>query len=430
MLRRDFIKTLAAAGLCAGQPWVGRSAQAAPLTSYDGKFFVSISADGGWDVTSLCDPKANSTINHWANGQGVQSINNSPIQYAPFAHNPSFFQKHHEKMLVINGIDCQTNAHEAGVRHIWSGRLAHGYPTFSAMAAAILGPNLPLAYISNGGYKETAGITQYTLMQDPTSLKKLVFPNQFLDYDPDGSWDPAKQYHRSGAMDIIQQAKMARLARLQAQSQLTPKQVNSLADVFNARVGVDQLAPLAQTLPDELVSNIDKDGEWNPLMRQGQIALAAYEAGLCVASDLTMWGFDTHSNHDVEQTTAMQRLQNGIDYLWDEATRRGIDDKLVVLISSDFGRTPLYNDGAGKDHWPITSTIIMSQGETWTNKVVGATTSEHTALSIDPATLALKEDGVRLQPKHIQQAMRQLAGIEAHEISQLFPLEAEDIQFF
>jgi len=149
-----------------------------------------------------------------------------------------------------------------------------------------------------------------------------------------------------------------------------------------------------------------------------------------VASDLTMWGFDTHSNHDVEQTTAMQRLQNGIDYLWDEATRRGIDDKLVVLISSDFGRTPLYNDGAGKDHWPITSTIIMSQGETWTNKVVGATTSEHTALSIDPATLALKEDGVRLQPKHIQQAMRQLAGIEAHEISQLFPLEAEDIQFF
>ncbi len=203
MLRRDFIKTLAAAGLCAGQPWINPSIQAAPLASYDGKFFVSISADGGWDVTSLCDPKANSSINHWANNLGVQSINNSPIQYAPFAHNQEFFQTHHKKMLVINGIDCQTNAHEAGVRHIWSGRLAHGYPTFSALAAAVLGPNLPLAYISNGGYKETAGITQYTLMQDPTSLKKLVFPNQFLDYDTQGSWDPPRQYHRSTAMDII-----------------------------------------------------------------------------------------------------------------------------------------------------------------------------------------------------------------------------------
>ncbi len=430
MRRRDFIKTMAAAGLIAGQPWMNGRPQAATIPSYDGKFFVSISADGGWDVTSFCDPKASRYINHWANNLGVQSIADSPIEYAPFAHNSNFFQTHHKNMLIINGIDCQTNAHEAGVRHMWSGRLGHGYPSFSAIAAATLGPNLPLAYISNGGYKETAGITQYTLMQDPTSLKKLVFPNQFLDYDADGDWDAPKQYHRSGALNLIQQAKMDRLARLQAQDQLTPKQVGSMRDLFNARLGVDQLAPLAQTMPDELVSNIDNDGEWNPLMRQGQIALAAYEAGLCVAADLSMWGFDTHADHDTEQATSMQRLQNGVDYLWQEAARRGVDDKLVVLISSDFGRTPEYNDGEGKDHWPITSTIIMSKEESWTNKVVGATTAEHEALSINPSTLALDENGVRLQPKHIQQAMRQLAGIEEHAISQMFPLGADDIQFF
>ena len=333
-------------------------------------------------------------------------------------------------MLVINGIDSQTNAHEAGVRHTWSGRLSHGYPSFSAIAAAALGPNLPLAYISNGGYKETAGITQYTLMQDPTSLKKLVFPNQFLDYDTEGDWDPAKQYHRTAAIDLIQQAKLDRLTRLRAQSQLTPKQVSSLSDLFNARVGVDQLAPLAQTMPEELVSNIDNDGEWNPLMRQAQIALASYEAGLCVAADLTMWGFDTHANHDEEHSTALQRLQNGINYLWEEATRRGIENRLVVLVSSDFGRTPSYNDGNGKDHWPISSSIIMAKDQSWTNKVVGATTSDHETMSIDPTTLQLSASGVQLQPKHIQQAMRELAGIEDHEISLRFPLEAESIRFF
>ncbi len=430
MKRRDFIKTLGAAGLIAGQPWMSKPAFGATLTPYEGLFFVSISADGGWDVTSFCDPKANTAINHWANGQSIQTIENSPISYAPFAHNSQFFQNHYQKMLVINGIDSQTNAHEAGVRHTWSGRLAHGYPTFSAIAAAALGPNLPLAYISNGGYKETAGITQYTLMQDPSSLKKLVFPNQFVDYDVSGSWDPPKQYHRSAAMDIIQQAKMDRLTRLRGQNQLTPKQINSMRDLFNARVGVDQLAPLAETMPEELVDNIDSDGEWNPLMRQAQIALAAYEAGLCVAADLTMWGFDTHSNHDAEQTTAMQRLQNGINYLWEEAARRGLDDKLVVLVSSDFGRTPEYNDGDGKDHWPIGSSVIMKKGESWTNKVVGATTGSHEALNIHPTTLALDEEGVRLHPKHIQQAMRQLAGIADHEISLRFALDAEDVQFF
>lgn len=430
MKRRDFIKTLAAAGLMAGHPWLTQQAKGATLTPYRGNFFVSISADGGWDVTSLCDPKDNTNINHWANSQSIQTIPNSPIQYAPFAHNSSFFQTHHQNMLVINGIDCQTNAHEAGVRHTWSGRLAHGYPSFSAIAAATLGPNLPLAYISNGGYKETAGITQYTLMQDPTSLKKLVFPNQFLDYDTEGSWDPAKQYHRTAAINLIQQAKLERLTRLRSQSQLTPKQLSSLGDLFNARVGVDQLAPLAQTMPEELVSNTDSDGQWNPLMRQAQIALAAYEAGLCVAADLTMWGFDTHANHDEEQTTALQMLQNGIDYLWQEATRRGIEDRLVVFISSDFGRTPAYNDGDGKDHWPISSSIIMAKDQRWTNKVVGATNGDHEALSIHPTTLELDNSGVRLQPKHIQQALRELAGIENNEISLRFPLDAESIRFF
>ena len=430
MKRRDFIKTLAAAGLLSSQPWLAKPARAATLTPYRGNFYVSISADGGWDVTSLCDPKASSAINHWANNQSIQTIVNSPIQYAPFAHNEAFFQNHHQNMLVVNGIDSQTNAHEAGVRHTWSGRLAHGYPSFSAIAAATLGPNLPLSYISNGGYKETAGITQYTLMQDPTSLKKLVFPNQFLDYDTNGDWDPAKQYHRNAAMDLIQQAKLDRLTRLRAQSQLTPKQVSSLSDLFNARVGADQLAPLAETMPEELVSNIDSDGQWNPLMRQAQIALAAYEAGLCVAADLSMWGFDTHANHDEEHTTALQKLQNGINYLWEEATRRGIENRLVVFISSDFSRTPTYNDGDGKDHWPVSSAIIMAKEQRWTNKVVGATTSQHETLSINPTTLELDTNGVQLQPKHIQQAMRELAGIENHEISLRFPLNAESIRFF
>ena len=429
MKRRDFLKQLAAAGLVAGNPLVMSKSHGA-LDPYRGNFYVTVNADGGWDVTSFCDPKSSTAINNWGRTQSIQTLSGSPITYAPFAHNSSFFQNHHEKMLVINGIDCQTNAHEAGIRHTWSGKLAHGFPTFSALAAAALGPNLPLAYISNGGYKETAGITQYTLMQDPTSLNKLVFPNRFVDYDPEGDWDAPKQYHRSGAMSLIQQAKMDRLLRLRAKSELSPKQVASLGDLFNARIGAEQLEPLAQTMPDTLVSNTDADGQWNPLMRQAQIALASYEAGLTVAADLTLWGFDTHADHDAQHTTALQMLERGIDYLWEEAERRGIDDKLVVLVSSDFGRTPLYNDGDGKDHWPITSSIIMSKNKSWTNRVVGVTTDDHEAQPINISTLALDSDGIILEPKHIQQAMRELAGIEGHEFSQRFNLDAESVNLF
>ena len=430
MKRRTFLKSLAAAGLCAGNPLFLPSASGAPIDPYRGKFFITITAEGGWDVTSFCDPKPDPTINHWGSSGSIQTINNSPITYAPFAYNSSFFATHHENMLVINGVDCQTNAHEAGTRHTWSGQIGHGFPTFSALAAATLGANLPLAYLSNGGYKETAGITKYTLMQDPTSLSKLVFPNRFLDYDPDGSWDAPKQYHRTEALSLIQQAKLDRMARLQGNAQLSPKQTVSINDLLDARVGAEQLAPLADTMPDELVDSLDADGQWNPLLRQAQIALASYEAGLTVSADLILWGFDTHSNHDTEQANAIQMLQRGINYLWEEAARRGIDDKLVILIGSDFGRTPLYNDGDGKDHWPINSSIIMSKGESWTNKVVGITNDAHEALAINVQTLAQEDNGIILKPKHVQQAMRQLAGIENHELCQQFDLDAENVNFF
>lgn len=125
MNRRRFLQLLVASGLAAGLP-VSLRARAAEgnFTPYSGPFFVSIEAGGGWDVTSFCDPKANPAINHWASTQGVQTISGSSVTYAPFAHNQRFFSNLHPHMLVVNGIDAQTNAHQAGQRYNWSGRLA------------------------------------------------------------------------------------------------------------------------------------------------------------------------------------------------------------------------------------------------------------------------------------------------------------------
>jgi hypothetical protein len=55
----------------------------------------------------------------------------------------------------------------------------------------------------------------------------------------------------------------------------------------------------------------------------------------------------------------------------------------------------------------------------------------HNALPIDPVTLAVDtQHGVILRPKHLQQAMRNLAGIDQGSVAQLFPLAAEDVDFF
>jgi len=428
--RRDFIKVMAAAGLNAGLPWpLASIASENPGERYRGPFFVSIEAQGGWDVTSFCDPKASSTINHWAATQPVQTIAGSPIHYAPFAYNQRFFSSHYADTLVINGIDTQTNAHQAGQRHSWSGRLAEGYPSFAALAAAALGPSLPLAYLSNGGYNQTAGLVSYTLMQDPSVLNKLVYQDRFLDYNP-ADWDAPKFFQRKTTRDIINRYKAERLARLQNQPHMAPRIEHALNQFATAQAGQSQLQALAQYIPETLVSYTDADGRWNPLLRQAQIALSAYQSGLCVSADLVAWGFDTHDNHDEDHSNALQGLQNGIEFLWTEAERLGIADRLIVLVQSDFGRTPEYNDGNGKDHWPITSALIMARNASWANRVVGQTGAGHEAQSLNPTTLLPDTNGIVLQPKHIQQAMRELAGIENHAVCQQFPLNAESVNFF
>jgi hypothetical protein len=266
-------------------------------------------------------------------------------------------------------------------------------------------------------------------MQDPSALNKLVYQDQFLDFDP-ASDDLARFYHRKNTRDILAQYQQQRLERLQAQESLASRLEKSIAQFASAKNGQPLLDRLAENIPNTLVDYFDSDGEWNPLLRQAQIALAAYKSGLCVSCDLVSWGFDTHANHDADQGTAMRRLQNGIEFLWAEAERQGIAHKLKVLVSSDFGRTPEYNDGEGKDHWPVGSAVFMQKNASWADRVIGSTSVNHEALAIDPVSFQPSESGIVLQPKDIQQNMRILAGIDQHPLSLKFPLASEGMNFF
>ena len=130
-------------GLLAGAAGAAASGFRLPLVhaaDHRGKLFVFVQADGGWDPTSFCDPKANTpgepVINHWAERDEVRQAGRIP--YAPFARNQAFFEKYHRRMLVINGVDAQTNSHTVGIVHNWSGRNSEGYPTTTALLCGAL----------------------------------------------------------------------------------------------------------------------------------------------------------------------------------------------------------------------------------------------------------------------------------------------------
>ncbi|GJM14027.1 MAG: hypothetical protein DHS20C12_24300 [Pseudohongiella sp.] len=418
MNRREFSKLLGMAGLgaTAGLPLnLARAAE-----PYSGPFYINIAAIGGWDVTSFCDPKSNvageSTINNWADSASIEQVGN--IAYAPIGDNKAFFERFYQDMLVINGIDTQTNSHDDGRRHTWSGRLGFGYPSFGAIASNAIGPELPLSLVHAAGYSETAGIARFSRLQNPDVIRNLV--NDSVVQDGSNVYG----LFEDSELDLITQYQDSRLARLQGSDHLLPRQIDGMNSLQLANATRDDLKLFADLLPNSF-----EGGRTN---QAAQLALIAYQSGLCVSCQLGVSGFDTHQDHDDDHFGYMAELTDLVTYIFDTAEAGGFADKIVITLGSDFGRKPYYNSGGGKDHWPIGSAMFIQQGAAWGNRVVGATDDLHNALKINPSTLQVDSSsaGVGLEPKHLQQAIRELAGVENSAAALQFPLDAEAIDFF
>lgn len=433
MKRRTILK-----GLLAGTGAVvsGFRVPFARASDYTGKLFVFVQADGGWDPTSFCDPKANTpgerVINHWAERDEIQQAGN--ITYAPFANNAEFFTKYHDRMLVINGVDAQTNSHTVGVVHNWSGRNSEGYPSMSALLAAQYGGDLPVSYLSFGGFADTGGLIRYTRLNNPDLLRNIARPTQHA--------DPEEGYYLSDAeWELIQERRASDIERLVTEDQLMLGDLQNRQFYGSAMATVDELAVYADAIPSRDRLEPEEESGYiagsnnefgSELRRQAQLAVLAFKSGVSVTADLWLRGFDTHAAHDPEHEWLLANLTNSVDYLWDYAEEHGIADRLVVVMGSDFGRTNFYNSLDGKDHWPIGSFVVMEKTQTWTNRAVGITDELHFAQRINPQTLERDDtNGTIIYPKHVHKALRRYFGIENTVGSQRFPFNnTEDFSFF
>jgi uncharacterized protein (DUF1501 family) len=277
---------------------------------------------------------------------------------------------------VINGIDTQTNNHDAGSRFIWSGKIEEGYPSFGALAAAATAPNEPLSYISNGGYDNTASLVAPARIGGGEVFQQLAYPNATRPWEEEA--DRRGEYFHPAIYQEIQAARHARLQRSMGASTLPLKQAQ-LAEVMMARTGDNNLNRLVKLLPDRVSSGLEG---------QAEVAVAAFASGVAVSANMHMGGFDTHGNHDQNHANRLTQLLAGIDHLWQQIEMNNLQDQVTVIVGSDFGRTPFYNDGNGKDHWNVTSMMAMGAGVQG-NRVIGGTDDHVQALKVDPVSLAL-----------------------------------------
>jgi hypothetical protein len=392
---------------------------------YTGTLYVTLHASGGWDVTSFCDPKGSTgmsdpnPMNHYlATEIGTAVGSASGMRYAPSAENKAFFDKYAKDLMVLNGVDTSTNSHDVGTRVTWSGTLVENKASFAALVASAAGSAQPMSYISYGGYDVTGGTVAVTRVGNLEAIRKIAFPNVI---DPLYDQDQTPFFTDETAARVAK----VRDARHQAYAgkQNLPRLKDSMGMLYTARSGQNELKKLTEYLPAQL--------EQSNLRRQVQIALAAYRAGICVSVNLTTGGFDTHGNNDQQQFARLANIWDGVDFLVEQSKAFGIWGNVVIMVGSDFGRTPGYNDGDGKDHWSISSMLLMGKGIPG-DTVIGKTTDRHNPFNIDPNTLAPVEGGgVRLKPGHVHRALRRLAGIDQSELAVRFPIkEKEELPLF
>ena len=432
MKRRTLLKALSqiSALPLIGMPMMSR---AQTEDSYTGPLLLQVQADGGWDVTSYCDPKVNQPgekpITNWS--VTAEPLSAGGINFAPFANNQVFFEQYHQKMLVINGVDMQTNSHSTGVLHNWSGRNSEGYPALTALFAAQQAPTLPMPYVNFGGFGATENVIRYTRLQgNSDQLRQILEPNLNYYYE-DGGQDEPVYYTSPEQLDLLNEYRRARYERLRQNNQLLSREAQNLDAYVEAFENRTTLKSFVSYLPasDEIIE--DTPMIYPNMKAQVQTISAAFSAGISCSADLRLGGFDTHDDHDNQHAPLLSYLNESIDLIWQLAEAGGYADRLTVVIGSDFSRTPHYNSQAGKDHWPIGSVIVMQDNPAWGDRMVGETDPLHNVKHINPISLQPDEAGGSIiYPRHVHKALRQLVGLNDTALDQRFPFNGTELFSF
>ena len=99
-------------------------------------------------------------------------------------------------------------------------------------------------------------------------------------------------------------------------------------------------------------------------------------------------GWDHHDNIKNGIQSNLPPVDQALAALITDLEQRGMLDNTLVLLTSEFGRTPKINKTNGRDHWPRVFSIMMAGGGVKKGLVYG----KSNALAAEP-----EEDKVSVQ---------------------------------
>lgn len=115
--------------------------------------------------------------------------------------------------------------------------------------------------------------------------------------------------------------------------------------------------------------------------------------------------WDHHSTIFPQLRSRVPRVDNAVAGLLADLEQRGMLDETLVILSTEFGRTPKVNSQAGRDHWPRAFSIALAGAGIKTGQVIGATDSQGGSVVDHPVS-----------PEELAATVLHLAGINPRSI--------------
>jgi len=121
--------------------------------------------------------------------------------------------------------------------------------------------------------------------------------------------------------------------------------------------------------------------------------------------------WDTHSdNFNTLKNRLVPPMEQAFVALLEDLEQRGLLESTLVVWIGDFGRTPVINSNAGRDHWPQCYSVVLAGGGIRGGQVVG----------VSDATASYPKDRP-LTPADIHATIFTALGYNPHGITYLSP---------
>jgi hypothetical protein len=287
-----------------------------------------------------------------------------------------------DKLTVIRSMTHGEAAHERGTHNMFTGYRpspALQYPSMGSVVSHEFGPrnnlppyvcvpSMPNVYAGTGYL--SSSFSPFSLGADPAAGGFQV-----QDLNLPGGIDDSRFATRRHVLEAVNEhfAKKEKADGLAAMDTFYDRAYSLISS---------QKAREAFNIAAEPAPIRDEYGR-NEAGQRMLMARRLVEAGVRFVS-LSYGSWDLHFNIAPNMRAQMPAFDQGFSALVRDLDRRGLLDKTLVMVSSEFGRTPKINKDAGRDHWPKVFSVVLAGGGTKKGFVFGASNATATEPERDP----------------------------------------------